>query len=136
MTEWTGENRRKNPRIKYPCLLVLKDAEEKDSAFMVETENISIGGIAIIAKQNIKMLSVLMCELDLGLEERICFEGKVVWNIQRNAASEDKPAFFDIGIAFVKIEKEDVERINSVVTNLKDKTDREDFFIIQRTKKE
>ncbi len=132
MTEWKGANRRKDPRVKYPCLLVLQEKDLKDAAIMVETENISMGGIAITCKNNIKMLSMVNGEVDLGLEERICFEGKVIWTIQRKSDSLIKPLFYDIGISFEKIQKEDLNKIKSLVEKLKDKKGIEDFFIIQR----
>ncbi len=131
MNEWKGSNRRKSPRIKYPCLIVLQDKEFKDKAVMVQTDNISIGGIAVVSKRDIKMLSLVDVDLDLGLEDHLCFVGKVVWKIQRTEDSDIKPLFYDIGISFLEINKKDLKRVERIVFRLKDKKDREEFFIIQ-----
>ena len=55
MSNWDGFNRRKFPRVNYPCLVVLNvRIEETESVILSHTENIGIGGVCVILKQNVK----------------------------------------------------------------------------------
>jgi len=80
MSKWDGLNRRKFPRVIYPCLVVIanQDKGEKD-VILTHTENIGIGGVCVILKQDLKMFSSVELELDLlDLENHIKCKGKVV----------------------------------------------------------
>ncbi len=131
MNEWRGENRRKSPRIHYPCLIVLEDENTEKAPIMVEAENISSGGIAVTAKKKIEMDSIVNVTLDLGLEDPIKFTGKVVWSLQREARAEQKPCFFDTGISFLDISDDSLKRIETVVGSLKDKKNKA-FLVVRK----
>ena len=86
---------------------------------MTHTENVGKGGICVILKQSIEMFSSVTLELDLlDLGNHIKCEGKVVWNVQRKDDEEKKPLFYDIGIEFQNIEKDEKMRLEEVVERL------------------
>ena len=119
MTNWSGNNRRKFPRVNYPCLVVLRDNGESHEAVLSHTENVGEGGLCVILKKNLRVFSVVDIELDLlDFEEHIKCQGKVVWNIQRRVEDNHKPVFYDIGIEFVSLPKEKEERLKNAVTRV------------------
>lgn len=119
MGNWEGLDRRKFPRVNYPCLVVLKQGSSKDAVILTHTENIGIGGICVILKQSVPIFSSVDIELDLlDLGEHIRCKAKVVWNVQRKSSSETKPLFYDIGLEFEKINEEDHKRLENVVERL------------------
>jgi Tfp pilus assembly protein PilZ len=116
---WDGLNRRKFPRVNYPCLVVIRQNEGEQDIILTHTENIGVGGTCIVLKQSIDMFSEVELELDLlDLGEHIKCKGKVVWNVQRKGDASSKPFFYDIGIEFDDIEATEKKRIEEVVTRL------------------
>lgn len=121
MGEWEGLNRRKFPRVNYPCLVVIRNgsSDDKDNVILTHTDNVGVGGVCVVLKQNVKMFSEVELELDLlDLGEHVCCKGKVVWNIQRQREAEEKPLFFDTGIEFIDIAKDDQKRLERIVERL------------------
>lgn len=124
MGNWDGLNRRKFPRVNYPCLVVIHnggepDDDDRDNTILTHTENVGVGGICVVLKQDVKMFSTVDLEMDLlDLEDHIRCQGKVVWNVQRQAGATEKPLFFDIGIEFVDITGEDQTRLGKIVDRL------------------
>jgi Tfp pilus assembly protein PilZ len=121
MVNWDGLNRRQFPRVNYPCLVVIRNGveDEKNNAILTHTENIGIGGVCVVLKQDVKMFSTVELELDLlDLGNHICCNGKVVWNVQRQSGAQEKPLFFDIGVEFVNINNHDQDRLEKIVERL------------------
>ncbi|MCK5081636.1 MAG: PilZ domain-containing protein [Candidatus Omnitrophica bacterium] len=122
MGDWEGLNRRKFPRVNYPCLVVIRNSNEDDernNVILTHTDNVGIGGVCVVLKQNVKMFSEVELELDLlDLGEHICCNGKVVWNVQRQSEVQEKPLFFDIGVEFIDIASEDQKRLERIVDRL------------------
>ena len=124
MVSWEGINRRKFPRVNYPCLVVIREEGEKKtketgSAILTHTDNVGIGGVCIVLKQNLAMYSKVKLELDLlDLGNHIKCNGKVVWVVQRQSGASDKPSFYDTGIEFIDIKPEDQDRLAKVVRRL------------------
>ena len=119
MGNWDGLNRRKFPRANYPCLVVIQKDIQEENIILTHTENVGKGGICVILKQSIEMFSSVTLELDLlDLGNHIKCEGKVVWNVQRKDDEEKKPLFYDIGIEFQNIEKDEKMRLEEVVERL------------------
>ena len=121
MGEWEGLNRRKFPRVNYPCLVVIRNSgdDDKDNVILTHTDNVGIGGVCVVLKQHVKMFSEVELELDLlDLGEHICCNGKVVWNVQRQSEASEKPLFFDIGVEFIDIVEEDQKRLERIVDRL------------------
>ena len=120
MGDWEGLNRRKFPRVNYPCLVVIRDnGDNGDNVILTHTDNVGIGGVCVVLKQDVKMFSEVELELDLlDLGEHICCNGKVVWNVQRKNKAEEKPSFYDIGIEFINIADGDQKRLEHIVDRL------------------
>jgi len=120
MSKWDGLNRRKFPRVNYPCLVVIRDEGGKDKdVILTHTENVGIGGVCVILKQDVKMFSMVDLELDLlDLGEHIKCQGKVVWNVQRTVEEKNKPLFYDIGIEFTGLKEEEDLRLEDIVQRL------------------
>ncbi len=122
MSNWDGLNRRRFPRANYPCLVVIsrerKDSNERD-IILTHTENIGVGGVCVILKQNIERFDSVDLEVDLlDLEDHIKCKGKVVWNIQRKSSEKKKPLFYDIGIEFSDLSPKDKKRLEDIVNRL------------------
>ena len=116
---WEGLNRRKFPRANYPCLIkILHDGKLQDS-ILTHTENISIGGAAVIVKKSMELFMVVQVEIDLmdGADLIAC-QARVVWAVRRKAIEEHKPSFYDIGLEFVDISDEHRERVLRTVEHL------------------
>ena len=120
MGEWEGLNRRKFPRVNYPCLVVIRNSgDDQGNVILTHTDNVGVGGVCVVLKQNVKMFSEVELELDLlDLGEHICCNGKVVWNVQRQSEVPEKPLFFDIGVEFLNIASEDQKRLERIVERL------------------
>lgn len=119
MTGWSGLNRRRFPRARYPCLVVLREGQERPESILAHTENFGTGGISVVVKKQIKMFSKVGIELDLmDMGDNIHCQGKIVWSIRRKEDAEEKPFFYDTGIELVNISDEDVKRIENVVSQI------------------
>ncbi|MGE0267794.1 MAG: PilZ domain-containing protein [Candidatus Omnitrophota bacterium] len=120
MGKWDGLDRRKFPRVKYPCLVIIKNGDEVDKEVILShTENIGIGGVCIILKKNVKMFTSVELELDLlDMGEHIKCKGKIVWNVQRKNDVKKKPSFYDVGIEFDSLNDNETQRVEDVVNRL------------------
>jgi Tfp pilus assembly protein PilZ len=120
VSRWDGLNRRKFPRVIYPCLVVIQNsADGSRDIILTHTENIGIGGVCIVLKQDLKMFTVVDLELDLlDLGNHIKCQGKVVWNVQRRGDAKNKPMFYDIGIEFMELSQEEHERLEKIIKRL------------------
>ncbi|MEI6437247.1 MAG: PilZ domain-containing protein [Candidatus Omnitrophota bacterium] len=116
---WEGLNRRKFPRVKFPCLVKILVNGEKNEAQLTHTENVSTGGICVILRKGLERLTQVDIEIDLlDGEDHIFCHGKAVWVVRRKATDLFKPSFYDIGIEYGDIKKEDVQRIKAAVDHL------------------
>ena len=126
MGSWEGLNRRKFPRANYPCLVVIRNqdaptdgGDDKNSTILTHTDNVGVGGVCVILKQDLKMFSPVELELDLlDLGDHICCNGKVVWNIRHQSEDGKKPNFYDIGIEFIDITAHDRSRLENIISRL------------------
>jgi len=121
MVEWKGLNKRQFPRIKYPCLIVLRNDDDNDrnNTVLTHTDNVGVGGVCVVLKQAIKTFGIVEVELDLlDLGNHICCNGKVVWNVERKGGDKKDPQVFDVGIEFSDIKKEDKQRLKEVIERL------------------
>lgn len=119
---WEGIDRRKFPRVMYPCLIKIRTPESKDDTILTHTENIGLGGLCFTIKNEMKLFMPVEMEIDLlDLDEHISPKGKVVWNVRRKSIEKVKPLFYDIGIEFTEISKRDQERLRVNLQLLIDK---------------
>ncbi len=125
MSYWEGLNRRKFPRMKYPCIVMIRLGQGTGDTILTHTENIGIGGICVITKQNIKLFTPVKIELDLlDLGEHMKCQGKVVWSIRRKEAVEKKKSFYDIGIEFMNLGEKETRRLEKIISCLVKKSKR------------
>ncbi len=120
MGKWAGLNRRKFPRVKYPCLVVARNqAKANDNIILTHTDNIGIGGVCITLKKSVEMFSSVGLEIDLlDMEKNIKCEGKVVWSIRRKMDAKKKPLFYDTGIEFTLLDSKEKARLESIVKKM------------------
>lgn len=119
MTSWGGLNRRKFPRVNYPCLIIIRQNDETKDVMLTHTENVGIGGVCVTLKKGFKIFSPVDVELDLlDMGDHIKCQGKVVWSVQRRGEEKKKPLFFDTGIEFVDLSQKDFNRIQAVIERL------------------
>jgi hypothetical protein len=119
---WEGMDRRKFPRVMYPCMVKVISMDKSHEPILAHTENIGMGGLCITLKAQVKLFTPVEMEVDLlDLDEHILPKGKVVWNVRRKSVEEVKPMFYDIGIEFTEISKQDHERLRENLRRLIDK---------------
>jgi len=119
MVSWDGMNRRKFPRVMYPCLVIVRTDHDQQDVLLAHTENVGIGGLCVILRRELKLFSPVDIQLDLlDMGEHIKCNGKVVWVIRRKATESTKPMFYDVGIEFVDMADQDRQRIENVLRRL------------------
>jgi hypothetical protein len=103
---WEGMDRRKFPRVMYPCMVKVVSTDGSQQQILTHTENIGKGGLCVTLKNEVKLFTPVELEIDLlGINEHIYPKGKVVWNVRRKSVEKIKPMFYDIGIEFTEISK-------------------------------
>ncbi len=113
---WQGNDRRKFPRILYPCMIKIFSSEQGQEVMLTHTENVGVGGCCIIVKKAIQLFSPVSVELDLIDEaDHIRAEGKVVWSVRRKAVESFKPSFYDIGIEFANVSEQNQKRLEKAM---------------------
>jgi len=116
---WDGINKRKFPRANYPCLLIVRKDHDNPEAMLTHTENISVGGVCVILKKDLKMFTPIELEVDLlDTQRHIKCDGKIVWVVKRRDDAATKPSFYDTGIEFVNLPADDEKRIEAIVQRL------------------
>ena len=119
MNSWAGLNRRKFPRVSYPCMITLKHADEKSEVLLTHTENLGIGGVCVVIKHSIKLFTPVELEVDLmDASNHIKCQGKIVWCIRRKTTENKKPSFYDVGVEFSDIPFADQRRLDEIVSRL------------------
>ncbi len=109
---WSGINRRKFPRAKYPCKITVKKKDHPDSA-SATTENIGIGGICAMLPKDLGIFAPVEIQLDLlDAQPIVKCDGTIVWIVSKK---EDKTTTFDTGVEFTTLDRKDAERINFIV---------------------
>ena len=75
-----------------------------------------------LTQNEIKLFTLVEMEVDLlDIGEHIKPKGKVVWVVRRKSIEEVKPMFYDIGIEFTDISKQDHDRLQKSLQLLIDK---------------
>jgi len=119
---WEGMDRRKFPRVMYPCMVKVVSSDGPHPQILTHTENIGQGGLCVILKNEIKLFTPVELEVDLlSINEHITPKGKVVWNVRRKSVEKIKPMFYDIGIEFTEISKRDQDCLRETLQLLVDK---------------
>jgi len=113
---WSGLNRRKFPRVHYKCVIRMR---KKSSAKTISTctENLSVGGICVIVKEDLGLFHGVDLELDLedGAPANIKCSGTVVWVVKKSDPQEKGALRYDTGIEFVDAKESDRSRLSKIV---------------------
>jgi Tfp pilus assembly protein PilZ len=116
---WEGMDRRKFPRVMFPCLVKAASSNGPQGPILTHTENIGLGGLCVIIRKEFKLFTLVEMEVDLlDLNEHLISKGKVVWNVCRKSGEKIKPMFYDTGIEFTEISKQDQERLRGCLQRL------------------
>ncbi len=116
---WDGLNRRKFPRVRYPCLVIIRHEQGHKEVILTHTENVGIGGICVTLKSHLKMFAPVELEVDLlDMTNHIKCPGRVVWSFHRRSDEKKKPLFYDTGIEFSALDKKEEQRLQEIVNRL------------------
>jgi Tfp pilus assembly protein PilZ len=116
---WDGLNRRRFPRVIYPCLIKVSSRGEAVENLLTHTENVGIGGICIIVKKELKLFTDVEIEIDLlDTDDHIKTMGKVVWVVRRKSIEVVKPMFYDIGVEFANLTPKHKEHLRATIERL------------------
>ncbi len=122
MSSQEQHNRRKFPRIMFPCLVVIRQTQDNQDVILTHTENIGVGGVCVSFKKSLKMFTPIDLEIDLlDAGDHIKCKGKVVWSIHRTSDNVRRPFYYDVGIEFVGSDKRDLVRIQNAVDRMEKK---------------
>jgi len=110
------EERRKFPRVTYPCKVVLSTGEEKEE-FALHTENISSGGVRMILQTKAEINDSVDLDVVIG-EKHIKSKGRVVWVLDVTTPGSEGPNLFDTGIEFTQLTAEDREFLGKLIEQL------------------
>lgn len=113
---WDGLEGRKFPRVKANCQIYI-EMPNLASPISATTENIGVGGICVVLKQQIPKFSKLRLELDVADGDGpILCEGRVVWSVESREFHSGQSTF-DTGIEFLNMEDIAVRRIRYLIQN-------------------
>lgn len=115
MPNWKGSNRRKFPRVIFPCLIKLTAMDKEMKTILTHTENFSMGGVRLLIRNRLELYLPVAIELDLmdGNEAVLC-SGRIVWVNQRTSA---QGICFDTGIEIGNFSEKDRVRVNRVLAH-------------------
>ena len=119
MNNWEGRDRRKFPRVNYPCLIIVRAPDEEPEMILTHTQNVGVGGMCVVIKKDIPLFTPVDLEIDLmDTGNHLKCHGKVVWAIRRKAEEKNKPLFYDVGIEFLEMAPSEYKRLDEIVHHL------------------
>ena len=115
---WSGIHRRKFPRANYKCLIDIKKKGSSKS-ISTHTENLGIGGICVIIKDNLGLFQGVHLEIFLEDETTpIRCSGTAVWIVKKRPEKKEDSYNYDTGIEFVDLADNQTERIAKIVDHI------------------
>ena len=140
---WQGEDRRRNARVKYPCLITVRKKSPPSFSILTHTEDIGKGGVHVIVDKKLDAMSEIELEIDLlDTLPNVFSKGTIRWvkesspqNTPADAkggglskgtvdwvkeiapADKDGPVRYNIGIKFTFIKDVDKFRIDNIVNS-------------------
>jgi c-di-GMP-binding flagellar brake protein YcgR len=112
-------NRRRYPRFKAPICY-------RSASFFAPRKplvNIGLGGIRIYSNDKLKIGKRLEIELLLPEDEVLEFTAKVVW---QQELPEDESARYDVGLQFLDVPADKLERLSHILENYTELSDEEE----------
>ena len=110
------QERRKFPRVTYPCKLVISTEKGKEE-FTLHTENISSGGARVIFQKKFQLSTPVAIEIVIG-QKSVKTQGRVVWVLDVKTPGAESPNLFDTGIEFTHLNPEDREFLSKLIDGL------------------
>jgi len=112
---WQGIDKRRFPRVNYPCRIIVTQKDRKAS-FKTQTENIGVGGVCVVLEKGFDRFTEVYLEIFIeGSHIPLKCRGRIVWVIKRASSEKRKPNQFDTGIEFIDLKDEDRLRIEKIV---------------------
>lgn len=113
---WDGFDKRKFPRMNLHCEIEIRSPEETSEPIKTMTENVGAGGVAVFVNRPLERFSTCKIRLDFDPKraDGVHCEGKVVWIVPTQDDIHHKPRY-DVGIEFVGLKPEDLNRLRSHV---------------------
>ena len=116
MQKESDSNRRKFVRLNFLVDVVYSKRLSVRKEKISLSRNISAGGICLIVYEELKKAQLLDLEIYLPGDDRpVKALGKVAWLNEFVIGDVSKGRRFDAGIEFVKISKEDSDKVNKYV---------------------
>jgi hypothetical protein len=144
---WDGIERRKFPRVEYPCLITVRSVTAPPQAILTHTENISVGGVRVIIAKKIEPMTEVDLEIDLmdtlpnifargtiswvkkflpvhqgrpqGPGRNVeAVKGAVTWVKEIPSTQKGAPMRYDTGIQFLGLKNKDRGRVENIVNRL------------------
>ncbi|MBN2120211.1 MAG: PilZ domain-containing protein [Candidatus Omnitrophica bacterium] len=110
------QERRKFPRVTYPCKITVSIEEDREE-FTLHTENISSGGARVIMQKQFKINTPVGIEIVIG-ERSIETKGRIVWVLEFSSPDKTQPCLFDTGIEFTHLNVDDREFLSKLIGQL------------------
>ena len=112
---WDDLNRRKSIRVDYPFTIHIYIPEEPPiSAY---TENVNESGVGVTIMREVEVNSIVKLEIHTRQRLVECY-GRIGWMKKRESKYVEGRFFFDVGIEFRDIKKEDRELIKDCIDRI------------------
>ncbi len=113
---WDGVDRRDFPRAEYPCLITIRKTAFPNQAILTHTKNISVGGVRVLIRENIKVGTEVDLELDLkDTLPTILSKGTISWVEEIPSGQRHRQPYYDTGIRFFGLKREYKMRVEKIV---------------------
>ncbi len=109
---WDSHERRRFVRINLPLKIYLSGS---DYGLTTKTENISAGGLRVMINHKFSSGSMVDLKIYATEEKLISCQGKVLWSFSRRKPQSKDLFYYDTGIEFAKIRKNDLELIKKII---------------------
>ena len=110
-----GQERRRYPRVDFPCRLVLGSPLRAISS---HTENISEGGLRVILEEKLLTFTEVGVEFFVEKRKTIKCKGRIVWVVEKINPLDKEAIMFDTGIEFTGIKDADKGYIRNLIVTL------------------
>lgn len=111
---WDGLNKRKFPRARYRCKINIRRQPLPPKTITAYTENLGLGGICVIIKEDLQLFRNVEVELFLkNGNPPVACKGGIVWIVKKTGVGGH--VNYDTGIEFNNLKKEDESRIALLV---------------------
>ncbi len=112
--DFEGIEKRRFVRANFPCKIIIFTPPEH--TILTHTENIGAGGIRVIIEEKIGVGEIVGLEIYLNeTKNPISCKGRIVWVMEKQSLYRKNLLFFDTGIEFYEIKKENRETIKNLV---------------------